>query len=604
MKRSFWVLMLACLTAFSMSSTALPVSADELIGQTEVSVSYEEEEEPEEISLPDEVSLPEEEPAAAEAEQPEEEQPEAEQPDTVSPGTETGDIEETDISEAEAEEDLVQESGTPVISYQTHVQTYGWQDYVQDGAMSGTNGEAKRLEGIRIKVDGVDGLGVEYRTHVQTYGWQEYVKDGMMSGTNGESKRLEGIRIKVDGVEGLGVEYRTHVQTYGWQEYVHDGDMAGTSGQSKRLEAINIRLTGEKAAEYDVYYCVHVQTFGWLGWAKNNEMAGTAGYAKRLEGIMIRILPKGAEAPAPVGTIAIPSMYANIEYQTHVQTYGWQGYVSNGAVSGTTGQSKRLEGIRIRLGDCSVPGSVRYRTHVQTYGWESGYVSDNAMSGTSGQSKRLEAIEIALEGEIAKYFDVYYRTHVQRYGWTDWAKNGQACGSEGCSYRLEGIQIRLVPKGNAAPGATANILFTRTKAQNDMFSRAQSFYSATDWLILTNVTTHIVGVFHWNGSYWDLYKEFLSSTGAPWSPTVEGEFIVQAKILYFGTYDYRCWYATQFYGDYLFHSVLYNVADGPYTVQDGRLGMAISHGCVRMNLEDAKWIYDNIPSGTKVYVYH
>ena len=561
MKRSFWVLMLACLTAFSMSSTALPVSADELIGQTEVSVSYEEEEEPEEISLPDEVSLPEEEPAAAEAEQPEAERSEAEQPAAGSDGTETGDIEaeETDILEAEAEEDLVQESGTPVISYQTHVQTYGW---------------------------------------------QEYVKDGMMSGTNGESKRLEGIRIKVDGVEGLGVEYRTHVQTYGWQEYVHDGDMAGTSGQSKRLEAINIRLTGEKAAEYDVYYCVHVQTFGWLGWAKNNEMAGTAGYAKRLEGIMIRILPKGAEAPAPVGTIAIPSMYANIEYQTHVQTYGWQGYVSNGAVSGTTGQSKRLEGIRIRLGDCSVPGSVRYRTHIQTYGWESAYSSDDAVSGTTGQSKRLEAVEISLEGEIAKYFDIYYRTHVQRYGWTDWAKNGQACGSEGCSYRLEGIQIRLVPKGNAAPGATANILFTRTKAQNDMFSRAQSFYSATDWLILTNVTTHIVGVFHWNGSYWDLYKEFLSSTGAPWSPTVEGEFIVQAKILYFGTYDYRCWYATQFYGDYLFHSVLYNVADGPYTVQDGRLGMAISHGCVRMNLEDAKWIYDNIPSGTKVYVYH
>ena len=445
---------------------------------------------------------------------------------------------------------------------------------------------------------------VFYQTHVQTYGWQDYVKDGEMSGTSGESKRLEGIRIRIDGVEGLGVEYRTHVQTYGWQNYVRDNAMAGTSGKAKRLEAINIRLTGEHAEEYDIYYCVHVQTFGWLGWAKNGEMAGTAGYAKRLEGIRILIREKGETAPPPVGTKTIPALYASIEYQTHVQTYGWQNYAADGMVSGTTGQSKRLEGIRIRLGDCCVPGSVRYRTHIQTYGWESGYAKDDAVSGTSGQSKRLEAVEIALEGEIAEYYDVYYRTHVQRFGWTGWAKNGDPCGSEGLAYRLEGIQIWLVPKGNPAPGSTEDTMFRYTPAQYEMIGRAQNFYSATDWLILTNVMTHIVGVFYWNGSSWELYREFLTSTGAPWSPTVEGEFIVQAKILYFGDGTYRCWYATQFWGDYLFHSVLYDEADGPYTLQDGRLGMSISHGCVRMRLEDAKWIYDNIPSGTKVFVYH
>ena len=485
------------------------------------------------------------------------EKEETEQPKRNEAGEEES--EETEAEEAEAEEELVNAEGTPSISYQTHVQTYGW---------------------------------------------KPYVKDGEMSGTSGESKRLEGIRILVDGVEGLGVEYRTHVQTYGWREYVRDGEMSGTSGESKRLEAINIRLTGEAASDYDVYYCVHVQTFGWLGWAKNGEMAGTAGYSKRLEGIRILVQPKESAAPAAVGSCAIPALFASIEYQTHVQTYGWQDYAANGIVSGTTGQSKRLEGIRIRLGECCVPGSVRYRTHVQTYGWETAFAADDAVSGTSGQSKRLEAIEIALEGEIASYYDVYYRTHVQNYGWTDWAVNGEPCGSEGCSYRLEGIQIVLVPKGNEAPGGTANTLFKRNKTQNDMIVRAQEYYSATDWLILTNVTTHMVGVFQWNGASWVLYKEYLTSTGAPWSPTVEGEFIVQAKIPFFGTSTYRCWYATQFWGDYLFHSVLYNVADGPYVVQDGRLGMAISHGCVRMRLEDAKWIYDNIPSGTKVVVYH
>ena len=445
---------------------------------------------------------------------------------------------------------------------------------------------------------------VLYQTHVQTYGWQEYVQDGEMSGTSGESKRLEGIRIRLEEAEGMSVEYRTHVQTYGWQNYVKDDEMSGTSGEAKRLEAINIRLTGEHADEYDIYYCVHVQTFGWLGWAKNGEAAGTAGYAKRLEGIRILIRKKGESAPDTVGLQTIPALYASIEYQTHVQTYGWMDYVADGRVSGTTGQSKRLEGIRIRLGDTCVPGSVKYRTHVQTYGWESSYARDDSISGTSGKRKRLEAIEIALEGEIAGYYDVFYRTHVQRFGWTDWAKNGAPCGSEGCAFRLEGIQILLVPKGNPAPGKTENTLFTYTPEQYEMISRAQSFYSATDWLILTNVTTHIVGVFLWDGNSWTLCKEFLTSTGAPWSPTVEGEFTVQAKIPYFGSGSYRCWYATQFWGDYLFHSVLYNADSGPYVVQDGRLGMSISHGCVRMRLEDAKWIYDNIPSRTKVYIYH
>ena len=39
----------------------------------------------------------------------------------------------------------------------------------------------------------------------------------------------------------------------------------------------------------------------------------------------------------------------SVSYRTHVQTYGWQGYVKDGEMSGTSGQSKRLEGININL---------------------------------------------------------------------------------------------------------------------------------------------------------------------------------------------------------------------------------------------------------------
>lgn len=142
----------------------------------------------------------------------------------------------------------------------------------------------------------------------------------------------------------------------------------------------------------------------------------------------------------------------SVVYQTHVQTFGWQGWKKDGEMSGTSGQSKRLEGINIKLENLN--GNVEYQTHVQSIGWQ-GWKSNGAMAGTSGQSKRLEAIKIKLSGEAANQYDIYYRVHAQSYGWLDWAKNGEAAGSEGYSKRLEGIEIRLVKKGEAAPGSTS-----------------------------------------------------------------------------------------------------------------------------------------------------
>ncbi len=65
--------------------------------------------------------------------------------------------------------------------------------------------------------------------------------------------------------------------------------------------------------------------------------------------------------------------------------------------------------------------SVQYSSHVQSYGWQD-WVADGNMSGTSGESKRLEAIQIELIGEMAEHYDVYYRVHAQSYGWMDGPK--------------------------------------------------------------------------------------------------------------------------------------------------------------------------------------
>ena len=65
--------------------------------------------------------------------------------------------------------------------------------------MSGTSGEAKRLEAIEIRLTGEmkAHYDIYYRVHAQTYGWLDWAKNGEKSGTAALAKRLEGIEIKL-----------------------------------------------------------------------------------------------------------------------------------------------------------------------------------------------------------------------------------------------------------------------------------------------------------------------------------------------------------------------------------------------------------------------
>jgi uncharacterized protein YjdB len=287
-------------------------------------------------------------------------------------------------------------------------------------------------------------VSVRYQAHVQSQGWQEPVSDGKTAGTVDQAKRLEAVKIEVTGNADLGIAYQAHVQSQGWQDEVSGGDMAGTVDQAKRMEAVRIRLTGADAEDYDVYYRVHVQSYGWLDWAKNGESAGTEGLAKRLEAIEVQIVEKGSVAP---GSIERPFVKAEpaVSYQAHVQSYGWQNTVSDGALAGTTGKAKRMEAVRISLSNLPVSGSIRYQAHVQSQGWQD-WVSNGTLAGTSGEAKRLEAIRIELTGEFEKQYDVYYRVHVQSQGWQGWVKNGEIAGTTAKAKRLEAIEIRIEKK--------------------------------------------------------------------------------------------------------------------------------------------------------------
>ncbi len=170
-----------------------------------------------------------------------------------------------------------------------------------------------------------------------------------------------------------------------------------------------------------------------------------------------------------------------VQYTTHVQTYGWESdWAADGEMSGTEGEAKRLEAIKIKLDNTTVDGGIEYRTHVQSYGWESDWAADGEMSGTSGEAKRLEAIQIRLTGDMAEKYDVYYRVHAQTYGWLGWAKNGDEAGTAGYGKRLEGIEIVLVKKGEVAPGSTTNA-YIEKPVEISYRTHVQSYGWEKDW---------------------------------------------------------------------------------------------------------------------------
>lgn len=145
-------------------------------------------------------------------------------------------------------------------------------------------------------------------------------------------------------------------------------------------------------------------------------------------------------------------------------------------------------------------------------------------------------------------------------------------------------------------------VFQTAQAAPNAASNGRPYY------IMVNRTMNTVTVYGLdaNGYYTVPVKAMICSVGRSGSVTPRGTFSVAAKMQWChmidGSYGQ---YATQFYGNYLFHSVCYTAANPStlMTYEYNMLGNPASLGCVRLQTADAKWIYDNCAAGTKVTVY-
>ena len=112
-----------------------------------------------------------------------------------------------------------------------------------------------------------------------------------------------------------------------------------------------------------------------------------------------------------------------------------------------------------------------------------------------------------------------------------------------------------------------------------------------------------------NEEYTILVRTMICSTGTTKDPTPKGTFPFATPGIdeWFYFKSFNCWarYPTFIEGNVMFHSVLYNQKDVK-TLQQGskaNLGRRASHGCIRLNVEDAKWIMENIVKWTTVIIY-
>ena len=138
-----------------------------------------------------------------------------------------------------------------------------------------------------------------------------------------------------------------------------------------------------------------------------------------------------------------------------------------------------------------------------------------------------------------------------------------------------------------------------------MLNKAQGYSSSTGYLILVDRSKCKTAIFTGNYGNWKYDKYWSCCVGAPSTPTITGVYHLGIKALYFDTGDYeRCWYKSQISGSYLFHSVLYYRDSGPYKISDGTMGAWVSHGCIRLDIQNAKYIYDVVPSGTTIVIYN
>lgn len=332
---------------------------------------------------------------------------------------------------------LVNQPANSGIQYQVNVEGIGIQGWKNNGAVAGTTGQNKRVFGIQIKLINLDNYSIIYKVHLQDIGWTDWYQDGQEAKAPNSNKKIEAIQIQIvpKQEKQLLLAYTSHVQDIGWQTEACNGTTSGTIGKNKKIEAIQVELKNASAGQ-GIRYQAYLETSGWQGWKKNGERAGTVGQNKKVYGFKFEL-------------INMPEY--SVQYRVHVENVGWLDWKIDGQTAGDVANERKIEAIQIRLitKTSSYPMGVEYYSYRNGKGWEETYSRcDGELSGTVGENRKIEAIKIRLKN-VPEGAQIKYKTHIQDIGWeNDYHLDGAESGNIGTGKKIEAIRIELVKMPN------------------------------------------------------------------------------------------------------------------------------------------------------------
>lgn len=168
--------------------------------------------------------------------------------------------------------------------------------------------------------------------------------------------------------------------------------------------------------------------------------------------------------------------------------------------------------------------------------------------------------------------------------------------------RLEHLEDYSQKSIDKATARTAPVMEYYKKLNEDTINQFD-ITSNTNYLVFVNIAEQKTYVYEGSKNDWTLAKTFTCSTGIERKETPVGVFTVQNRAPWFFSpkYGQGGKYYVQFMGNYLFHSIPFD--SDRTTVSDPTLGVPSSHGCIRLSVEDSKWLYDNVKNGSKIIIY-
>ncbi len=215
--------------------------------------------------------------------------------------------------------------------------------------------------------------------------------------------------------------------------------------------------------------------------------------------------------------------------------------------------------------------------------------------GTTGERVRLVQQRLKDLG-----FFTYYKTTTGYY------KNTQQAVKD--FQRYNGLIVT-----GTVNEKTWNCLFhDETVVPADGVPKPSATPEPVPYAVEVDVNNQVVKVWKYNdatGEYDIFDRAFLCSTGTKSNPSELGQFVLTGRRARWCEFPKwgggKAQYWTRINSDIAFHSVLYGANDEMSLKVSSlnNLGKRGSHGCIRLTVADAKWVYDNCRAGTVVTIH-